>query len=93
VLRQEYRAGEKLFVDYAGATIPIYNVESGEVWEAAIFVAVLGASNYTYAEASLTQGLADWIRRPYARLRVPGRRARNRHPGQSQVGGHESVPV
>ena len=61
VLRQEYRAGEKLFVDYAGATIPIYNVESGEVWEAAIFVAVLGASNYTYAEASLTQGLADWI--------------------------------
>ena len=61
VLRQEHRAGEKLFVDYAGATIPIYNPESGEVWEAAIFVAVLGASNYTYAEASLTQGLADWI--------------------------------
>lgn len=59
--RQEYRAGEKLFVDDAGATIPIYSVESGEVWEAAIFVAVLGVSNYTYAEASLTQGLADWI--------------------------------
>jgi transposase len=44
-------------VDYAGATVPIHNPESGQVWEAAIFVAVLGASNYTYAEASLTQGL------------------------------------
>jgi transposase len=61
VLRQEHRAGEKLFVDYAGATVPIYNAETGQVWEAAIFVAVLGASNYTYAEASLTQGLGDWI--------------------------------
>jgi transposase len=61
VLRQEHRAGERLFVDYAGATVPIHNPESGQVWEAAIFVAVLGASNYTYAEASLTQGLADWI--------------------------------
>ena len=61
VLRQEHRAGEKVFVDYAGATVPIHNPESGQVWEAAIFVAVLGASNYTYAEASLTQGLADWI--------------------------------
>jgi len=61
VLRQEHRAGEKLFVDYAGATIPIHNPESGEVWDAALFVAVLGASNYTYAEAGLSQGLADWI--------------------------------
>jgi transposase len=61
VLRQEHRAGEKLFVDYAGATVPIRNPQTGEVWQAAIFVAVLGASNYTYAEASLSQGLADWI--------------------------------
>jgi transposase len=61
VLRQEHRAGEKLFVDYAGATVPIHNAETGEVWQAAIFVAVLGASSYTYAEASLTQGLAHWI--------------------------------
>jgi len=56
VLRQEHRAGERLFVDYAGATVPVHNPESGQVWEAAIFVAVLGASNYTYSEASLTQG-------------------------------------
>lgn len=62
VLRQEHRAGEKLFVDYAGDTIPIYHAAAGgEPAAAAIFVAVLGASNYTYSEATRTQGLADWI--------------------------------
>src|SRR5882724_7375145 len=61
VLRHEHRAGEKLFVDYAGTTIPIHNAVTGEVWPAALFVAVLGASSYTYAEATLSQGLADWI--------------------------------
>jgi transposase len=61
VLRQEHRAGEKLFVDFAGDTIPIYQAATGEATPAAIFVAVLGASNYTYSEATATQGLADWI--------------------------------
>jgi transposase len=61
VMRQTHRAGDKLFVDYAGPTEPIVNAVTGEVREAQIFVAVLGASNYTYAEATLTQGLADWI--------------------------------
>jgi transposase len=61
VLRQEHRAGEKLFVDYAGDTIPIHSAAGGEATVAAIFVAVSGASNYTYAEATATQGLADWI--------------------------------
>ncbi|MCA1606042.1 MAG: IS21 family transposase [Acidobacteria bacterium] len=61
VMRQTHRAGEKLFVDYAGPTVPIVNPLTGEVREAQIFVAVLGASNYTYAEATWTQGLADWI--------------------------------
>ena len=61
VMRQTHRAGEKLFVDYAGPTVPIVNSATGELREAQIFVAVLGASNYTYAEATLTQGLADWI--------------------------------
>lgn len=60
VLRQEHRAGEKLFVDFAGDTIPIY-LAADQAREAAIFVAVLGASNYTYSEATATQGLADWI--------------------------------
>ena len=61
VMRQTHRAGEKLFVDYAGPTVPIVNPITGELREAQIFVAVLGASNYTFAEATWTQGLADWI--------------------------------
>jgi transposase len=61
VMRQTHRAGEKLFVDYAGPTVSIVNPITGEIREAQIFVAVLGASNYTYAEATWTQGLADWI--------------------------------
>lgn len=61
VLRQEHRAGEKLFVDYAGATIAVKDPASGETREAQLFVAVLGASNYTFAEAAWTQGLGDWV--------------------------------
>lgn len=61
VLRQEHRAGEKMFVDYAGATLPIYDPRSGEVQLAAIFVAVLGASSYTFAEATAGQDLRNWI--------------------------------
>lgn len=61
VLRQAHRAGEKLFVDYAGRTIPVQHPAGREIREAQLFVAVLGASNYTFAEASWTQGLADWI--------------------------------
>ena len=61
VMRQEHRAGEKLFVDYAGQTVPIVDRATGEERQAQIFVAVLGASNYTYVEATWTQGLPDWI--------------------------------
>jgi transposase len=61
VLRQEHRAGEKMFVDYAGATIPIHNPENGEIQPAAVFVAVLGASSYTFAEATSGQDLRNWI--------------------------------
>jgi transposase len=61
VMRQEHRAGEKLFVDYAGQTMGITNRLTGAITPAQIFVAVLGASNYTYAEATLSQGLSDWI--------------------------------
>ena len=60
-LRQTHRAGEKLFVDYAGPTVPVVNTRTGEITPAQIFVAVLGASNYTYAEATWTQTLPDWI--------------------------------
>ena len=61
VMRQHHAAGERLFVDYAGATLEVMDAETGEVREAQLFVAVLGASNYTYAEASWTQTLPDWI--------------------------------
>ena len=61
VLRQEHRAGEKMFVDYAGATIPIHDPQSGDVHPAAVFVAVLGASSYTFAEATTGQDLRNWI--------------------------------
>jgi transposase len=61
VMRQEHRAGEKLFVDYAGQTVALTERATGEIRQAQIFVAVLGASNYTYAEATWTQQLPDWI--------------------------------
>jgi transposase len=61
VLRQDHRVGEKMFVDHAGPTVPIVDHETGQVHEAAIFVAVLGASNYTYAEATWNRNLASWI--------------------------------
>lgn len=61
VMRQDHRFGEKLFVDYAGQTVEVIDPDTGEVRQAQIFVAVLGASNYTYAEASWTQGLKNWI--------------------------------
>jgi transposase len=61
VMRQPHRAGEKLFVDDAGQGIPVVNGHSGEVHDVALFVAVLGASNSTYAEATWTQSLPDWI--------------------------------
>src|SRR5256886_14997086 len=55
------RAGENLFGDCGGRDFPVINRHSGEVHEAVIFVAVLGASSYTYAEATWTQSLPDWI--------------------------------
>jgi transposase len=60
-LRQEHAPGEKLFVDYAGATIPVHDRETGAVHEAAIFVAALGFSSYTFAEATWSQELPCWI--------------------------------
>jgi len=60
-MRQTHIAGEKMFVDYAGATVPIVDAATGEIRDAQIFVAVLGASNYTYACATATQTAADWV--------------------------------
>ena len=60
-MRQVHKAGEKMFVDYAGPTVPVIDARTGEVKYAQIFVAVLGASNYTFVEATWTQNLHDWV--------------------------------
>src|SRR5258708_22837266 len=60
-MRQAHVAGEKLFVDYAGTTIDIVDAATGEVHACQLFVAALGASSLTYAEATFTQTLPDWI--------------------------------
>ena len=59
-MRQHHIAGERMFVDYAGDTIGVVDPATGALRAAQIFVAVLGASNYTYAEATWSQDLADW---------------------------------
>lgn len=60
-MRQVHRAGEKLFIDYAGPTVPLIDQTTGEISQAHIFVAVLGASNYTYACATARETQADWL--------------------------------
>jgi len=60
-MRQRHKAGESMFVDYAGQTIPIHDRATGKVSQAQIFVAALGASNYSFAEATPDQGMASWV--------------------------------
>jgi transposase len=61
MMRQKHKAGEKLFVDYAGQTVPVADPKGGEIRQVQVFVATLGASNYTYAEAQWSQDLPNWI--------------------------------
>jgi len=60
-MRLSHKAGERCFIDYAGMTLPVVDPETGEMRQAQIFVAVLGASSYTYAEAQWNQDLPNWI--------------------------------
>lgn len=60
-MRQHHVAGEKLFLDFCGPTIPVINPDTGEVRQAQIFVATLGASNYTYVEACENQRQESWL--------------------------------
>jgi transposase len=60
-MRQSHRAGEECSVDYCGQTVPIICADTGEFRSAQVFVAVLGASNYTYTEATWNQALPDWL--------------------------------
>ena len=71
-LRQQHRAGEKAFIDYCGPTVPIVDRHTGEIRDAQVFVGVLGASSYTYAEATHTQSLPDWIASHQRMLRFFG---------------------
>jgi transposase len=60
-MRQHHKAGEKCFVDYCGQTVPVIDPLSGEIRDAQVFVGTLGASNYTYAEATYGQTLPEWL--------------------------------
>ena len=60
-MRQTHRGGEKVFVDFAGDTIAIFDPRTGEAKPMKLFIAALGASNYTYAEACPSETLPDWI--------------------------------
>ncbi len=60
-MRQAHLAGEKVFVDYAGVTVPIVDAGTGEIGEAQVFVGALGGSHYAFVEATWTQALPDWI--------------------------------
>jgi len=60
-MRQRHKAGEKTFIDYAGPTVPVINPDTGKSRQAAIFIAVLGASSYSFAEATWGQSLCNWL--------------------------------
>jgi len=71
-MRQHHRAGDKVFIDYCGPTVDVVDRHTGEVRTAQVFVGVLGASSYTYAEATYTQSLPDWIASHQRMLRFFG---------------------
>ena len=77
-MRQTHAAGEKLFVDFAGDTVPVFDAATGEERRAHIFVAVLGASNYTFAQARWSEGLPDWIGAHVNALDAPSAACRRR---------------
>lgn len=60
-MRQVHKGGEKVFVDYCGMTVAVTHPSTDEVTQAQIFVACFGASNYTYADATVSQSLEHWI--------------------------------
>ena len=71
-MRQLHRAGEKLFIDYCGPTVDVVDPSTGEIRTAQVFVSVLGASSYTYVEATWSQSLPDWIASHQRALRFYG---------------------
>ena len=86
VMRQEHRPGEKMFVDWAGPTVPIYDRRTGDITPASLFVAVLGASTYTFAQAALEPGSGELGRLPRCRLRVLQRDHQVNRPDNPRTG-------
>jgi transposase len=89
-MRQTHVAGDKAFVDFSGKKIPIADPTTGVVREAEIFVSVLGASNLTYAEATWSQGLPDWIGAHVRMFRFWGARPRLLVPDNLKSGVHKA---
>ena len=91
-MRQVHIAGEKLFVDYAGDTVPVVDASTGEITRAQIFVAVLGASNYTFACATPRQTTEDWIAylggHPHVLLHLAAHSHRMSVYAMQPMGGH-----
>ena len=94
-MRQSHVAGEKLFVDFPGDTVlPVFDRRTGEVaLRAELFVAVLGASNYLYAEAFPSQELLYWVTAHVQLLRGAGRLPGHRGLRQPSLGGDKAAPV
>lgn len=61
IMRQSHVGGEKVFVDFAGDTIGVVDPDNGEIWQAKLFVACMGASSLVFAEARASEGLAEWL--------------------------------
>ena len=102
-MRLDHRAGDKAFVDYSGVKLHIVDRSTGEVTPVELFVGVLGASNYTFAEATMTQRSADFIGShlrmleffggaPAALLRRPRLRRAPRPPRRRRVGHPQQRP-
>ena len=92
-MRQIHIAGEKLFVDYAGGSVPIIDASTGEISEAQIFVATLGASNYCYACATPRQTTADWIEAQTQALEFPLSQTTCRFPNRHRSATHDPKPT
>ena len=86
VMRLEYAAGERMFVDFAGDTVSVTDPETGEIWQAQVFVSVLGASGYLYVEATRGQDLASWLGAHVRALEFYGGAARVVVPDNLKVG-------
>lgn len=90
VMRQSHVAGHKAFVDYSGKRAPITDPVTGQVRMAEVFVAVLGASSLTYAEATWTQTLPDWISAHVRMFRFWGAAPRLLVPDNLKSGIHKA---